>query len=117
MILFGFPFRHGHSRISKASQAAGSLPPFGRRMPSQPTFRLLSHQSQEQSSRLRARQSPEGRASTSCFAARAGEVRLLVTDITQRKTQFWAVQSAPPNPSIERTSNGLRPSAASPVKR
>jgi hypothetical protein len=68
-------------------------------------------------SRSRARQGPSGRASTSCFAARAGEARLLAGNATQRRMQFRAVPCAPPNPSIERTLSGLRPPSASHVKR
>ena len=57
-----------------------------------------------------------GRASTRCYAARAGEMRLLASDSTQRKMQLWAVPCAPPNPSIERTSPG-KPGDASHGKR
>lgn len=54
-------------------------------------------------SRSSARQSQEGRASTRCFAARAGGLRLLASGVTHRKMQIRAVPCAPPNPSIERT--------------
>ena len=71
-----------------------------------------------QSSRLRARQGTEGRASTRCCAARAGEVGLLACHTTQRKMQRLAGRAigVRPNPSIERTSPG-KPGAASHVKR
>lgn len=99
--------------FSKASPVQGSLPP-GRRS--------SSHSGQEfpsQSSRLRARQGTVGRASTSCFAARAAEVRLLASSATQRTMHRHAGRvplGARPNPSIERTSPG-KPGAASHVKR
>src|SRR5688572_24485645 len=59
-----------------------------------------------------------GRASTRCFAARAGEVRLLANCVTQRKMQAAQARASGvrPNPSIERTSPG-KPGAASHVKR
>jgi hypothetical protein len=57
-----------------------------------------------------------GRASTRCYAARAGEVRLLAARVTQRRMQFRAMPCAPPNPSIERTRPG-KPGRASHVKR
>lgn len=80
---------------------------------------LLCQELQSQSSRLRARQGTEGRASTSCFAARAGEVRLLACSATQRtmRRQVGRVPfGARPNPSIERTRPG-KPVLASHVKR
>lgn len=95
--------------FSKASQAQGSLP-LGRRSSSHSGQELLS-----QSSRLRARQGTVGRASTSCFAARAGEVRLLAGGTTQRKMQGLAGRvplGARPNPSFN-----LRPATAGAVSR
>jgi hypothetical protein len=70
-------------------------------------------------SRSRARLGPTGCASTSCFAARAGEFGLLAGDTTQRKMQPHAGHvpfSVRPNPSIERTRPG-KPGRASHVKR
>jgi hypothetical protein len=106
----------GHNRcrsFSKASLGQGSLP-LGRRKPSHSGQKPLS-----QSSRLRARQCTAGRASTSCFAARAGEVRLLAGGATQRTMRRHAGPvplGARPNPSIERTRPG-KPGRASHVKR
>jgi hypothetical protein len=99
--------------FSKASQVQGSLP-LGRRSSNHSGQELLS-----QSSRLRARQSTVGRASTSCFAARAGEVRLLASGATQRTMPLHAGRvplGARPNPSIELTCPG-RPGHAAHVKR
>jgi hypothetical protein len=101
---------------SKASQGRGSLPLERNQLLTCPA-RARSHAVVTASaSRYRARQSKAGRASTSCFAARAGEVRLLASGATQRKMQFRAVPCAPPNPSIERTRPG-KPGRASHVKR
>jgi hypothetical protein len=69
-----------------------------------------------QASRMRARQRLLDRASISCFAARAGEVCLHASGITQHKLRCGAVHKAPPNPSIERTRPG-KPGRASHVKR
>jgi hypothetical protein len=69
-----------------------------------------------QALRMRARQRPQGRANTRCFAARAGELRLFACGASQRKMQCRAMPCAPPNPSIERTRPG-KPGRASHVKR
>jgi len=67
--------------------------------------------------RRSAKPNARGRAGTSCWAARAGGVRLLAGGATQRTMRAGRVpQSALPNPSIERTSPG-KPGAASHLKR
>ena len=72
---------------------------------------------QTQALRRSAKPNTRGRAGTSCCAARAGGVRLLVGGVTQRTMRAGRVpQSALPNPSIERTSPG-KPGAASHLKR
>ena len=58
-----------------------------------------------------------GRAGTSCFAARAGGVRLLASDTTQRTMQAGSAPHAMPNPSIERDAQRLAPLGAPHVKR
>jgi hypothetical protein len=64
-----------------------------------------------------AKPNARSRAGTSCCAARAGGVRLLAGDATQRTMRAGSVpQHALPNPSIERTSPG-KPGAASHLKR
>ena len=109
--------------FSKASQIPGSLSASfgqgracssGSQVQSSLSFRQLALRS----SRLRARQGTEGRASTRCCAARAGEVRLLASGTTQRKMQHLAGRAicVRPNPSIERTRPG-KPGRASHVKR
>lgn len=94
----------GRGRVrSSGSLVQGSLP-FKQSIPA--------------SSRLRARQGTEGRASTRCCAARAGGVRLLASGATQRKMQAVSGRASRvrPNPSMERTRPG-KPGRASHVKR
>ena len=57
-----------------------------------------------------------GRASTRCYAARAGEMRLLASDSTQRKMNVWAGPGAPQNPPSARRPPATR-AHASHVKR
>jgi len=72
---------------------------------------------QIQALRRSAKPNTRGRAGTSCCAARAGGVRLLVGGATQRTMLAGRVpQSALPNPSINRTSPG-KPGAACYLKR
>jgi hypothetical protein len=67
--------------------------------------------------RRSAKPNARGRAGTSCFAARAGGVRLLATVFTQRRMQAGSGVHRPlPNPSIERTCPG-KPGHASHLKR
>jgi len=75
------------------------------------------HSPQIQALHRSAKPNTRGRAGTSCFAARAGGVRLLASVVTQRTMQAGSVVLRPlPNPSIERTSPG-KPGAASHLKR
>jgi len=65
---------------------------------------------QIQALRRSAKPNARGRAGTSCFAARAGGVRLLAGVATQRTIQAGSAVLRPmPNPSFKRT--GLRPAA------
>ena len=62
---------------------------------------------QTQALRRSAKPNTRGRAGTSCFAARAGGVRLLAGGVTQRTMRAGSGALRPmPNPSIERTNNG-----------
>jgi hypothetical protein len=62
---------------------------------------------QIQALRSSAKPVARSRVGSSCFAARAGCVRLLASGATQRTMRAGFVpQSALPNPSIERTNNG-----------
>ena len=64
---------------------------------------------QMQAQRGSAKPNARGRAGTSCFAARAGGVRLLAGRTTQRTVRAGCVpQWALPNPSIERTRPGKK---------
>ena len=72
---------------------------------------------QTQALRKSAKPKARGRAGTSCFAARAGGVRLLASSTTQRTMHAGSVVLSPlPNPSINRTSPG-KPGAACYLKR
>ena len=71
-----------------------------------------------QALRRSAKPNTRGRAGTSCFAARAGGVRLLAGGATQRTMRAGRVpQSAMPNPSIERDVQELSLLAAPHAKR
>ena len=72
---------------------------------------------QTQALRRSAKPNARGRAGTSCFAARAGGVRLLAGGATQRTMRAGSgVLRALPNHSIERTCPG-KPGQASHLKR
>lgn len=109
--------------FSKASQVQGSLSVSSGHGRASSGFALaqgsLPLKQFVASSRSHARKGSKGPASTRCCAARAGEVRLLACDSTQRKMQGLAGRAicVRPNPSIERTLSGLRPPSASHVKR
>jgi hypothetical protein len=82
--------------VGRASGRKNSM--FGK-----PEFELT----QTQALRSSAKPNASGRAGTSCCAARAGGFGLLAGGATQRTMRAGRVpQSALPNPSIERTSNG-----------